>query len=172
MYKTQHKYLGKANYINTAADMGEEYYSLAQSDEEAARVLKQNKLYNQACYYYIQAMEKYIKAAICKKVDITKPYFANKIRELGHSLDKAVDFFLEIIVEGKDDILAEMLKNQLKNSVLQNIRFGGVHNAVRYPTYNEKHKNYIVTKMSKADTVMLENMVTVLKKYIEDTDII
>lgn len=165
-------YLGRKNYIDVGTDMGDEYYSLAQNDEKAAALLESKHLFNQACYFYIQSMEKYIKAAICRKIDITNPYYASKIRNLGHSVDKAVDLYLEIITAGKDEVLAEMLRNQLKIGVLKNIKFGGVHNSVRYPTYLEKNKKYFVTKMNCSDCAILGNILNVLKNYIQDLECI
>lgn len=55
-----------------------EYYSdMSLKDERAADLLVREKVYNQAAYFYIQAMEKRIKAQIAKKIDITKEYFAD-----------------------------------------------------------------------------------------------
>ena len=47
---------------------------------------------------YVQAMEKKIKGYICGKVDALNPYFAEKLRDIGHSLDKSIEFLIEMIV--------------------------------------------------------------------------
>lgn len=65
-------------------------------------------------------MEKYIKSAIYRKIDVTNDYYANKLRVLGHSLDDAIDFFIEI-VSGNNEILKMQITEQLKNSVLRGI---------------------------------------------------
>ena len=90
-------YLGKSYYINNGIDMSDEYFNISQSDERAASLLCQQGLYNQSVYLYIQSMEKYVKSAICKKIDVINDYYAKKLRLMGHSLDDTIDFFIEIV---------------------------------------------------------------------------
>lgn len=101
---TRRLYLGKTRYISNGIDMSDEYLNISQKDEKAAGLLYRQGLYNQAFYFYIQSMEKYIKSAICRKIDVTNDYYANKLRMMGHSLDDAIDFFIEI-VSGSNEIL-------------------------------------------------------------------
>lgn len=45
-------------------NLSDELKHLAISDEESANILADNSSYRQACYFIIQAMEKYIRAKI------------------------------------------------------------------------------------------------------------
>ena len=80
-------YLGKLRYVNNGIDMSTEFETIARQDEKTADLLCKQGLYNQSMYYYIQSMEKFIKSYICKKIDITNDYYANRLRQLGHSLE-------------------------------------------------------------------------------------
>jgi HEPN domain-containing protein len=158
-------YLGKRNKINSGLGISEQFLDMAKSDEEAAQLLYKSKHYNHAIYFYIQSMEKYIKGFICKKINATNPYFAESLRNLGHSLDKATDFFIEI-VSGNDETLKHQISVQLKQDVFKNIRFSAIYNAVRYPFYT--NNTYTVTEMSKEDCDTLQEIYNSLKKYIKE----
>ncbi len=128
-----------------------------------SKLLYEKGFYNQSVYFYIQSMEKYIKSAICKKVDITNTYYANRLRNLGHSLDTAIDFFIEIISEN-DEILKLQIIEQLKNSVLKGLHFSTIYNSTRYPTY--KNESYRIVEMSQNDCEQLMEIYASLKRYI------
>ena len=83
-------------------------------------------------------MEKYIKHIICKKVDILKGFFADKLRDDGHNFDKSIDFLITIMA-GNQEVLAESLKKQFKEKILQGQKFFIIYNAVRYPFSNERY---------------------------------
>ncbi len=157
-------YLGKSYYINNGIDMSDEYFNISQSDERAASLLCQQELYNQSVYLYIQSMEKYVKSAICKKIDVINDYYAKKLRLMGHSLDDTIDFFIEI-VSGNNEILKMQITEQIKNGVLKGIRFSAMYNAVRYPFY--KNQNYKMIEMSKNDCEQLKGINDLLKNYID-----
>ena len=161
-------YLGKPHYVNNGYDMSEEFGMIAKQDEEVAGLLCRQGFYNQSVYYYIQSMEKFIKSFICQKIDVTKNYYANKLRQLGHSLDAAIDFFIEI-VSGNDNNLRIQVSEQLKNGVLKGIRFSAIHNASRYPYYN--NGSYRITEMSKNDCVQLKDIYDMLKTYINSINV-
>ena len=139
----------------------------ALNDEKSANLLFDKGFYNQAAYFYIQAMEKIVKAAISAKVDVTNVYYASKLKAIGHSLDLAIDFFLELLVYGKDDMLAKQLEHQLKVVVFKNIRFGSLHNNIRYPIYNERWYSYGILEVSKENCKELKHIIQVLKEYIK-----
>lgn len=162
MYQNKKSYLGEIYRINDGISMSEEFLRISMEDEKAAEILYRNGNYNQSVYYYIQSMEKYIKCYICKKIDVTNTYFANELRNLGHSLDAATDFFIEILA-GSNDVLREQVSEQLKQGVFKGIRFSAVHNAVRYPFY--RNESYSVTKMSKKDCETVSEIYSSLKKY-------
>ena len=92
-------YLGRNRYINNGIDMSDEFLIISKNDEKATQILCQQGLYNQAAYFYIQSMEKYIKSFICKKIDVTNDYYANRLRTLGHSLDTVIVFLLKLYQE-------------------------------------------------------------------------
>ena len=141
---TKKLYLGKSHYINNGIDMSDEYLNISKNDEKAAELLYLQSLYNQAVYFYIQSMEKYIKSAICRKIDVTNDYYADKLHMIGHSLDDAIDFFIEI-VSGNNEMLKMQITEQLKKGVLKGVRFSAIYNAVRYPFY--KNYNYKFTTL-------------------------
>ncbi len=122
-------------------------------------------MYNQSAYYYIQSMEKLIKSFICRKIDMTNDYYANKLRKLGHSLDSAVDFYIEI-VSGNNELLRVQVSKQLKDIILKGIHFSTIHNSVRYPSY--KNGNYRITEMTQNDCIELQNIYNSLRTYIND----
>ena len=156
-------YLGKAHYVDNGIDMSNEFEVIARQDEKTAELLHEQGFYNQSVYYYMQSMEKYIKSFICKKIDITNDYYANRLRQLGHSLDASIDFFIEI-VSGNDVNLRIQVSNQLKNDVLKGIHFSTIHNLTRYPSY--KNGSYRIIDMSRNDCIQLRNIYDMLKIYI------
>ena len=161
-------YLGKLRYVNNSIDMSTEFETIARQDEKTADLLCKQGLYNQSMYYYIQSMEKFIKSYICKKIDITNDYYANRLRQLGHSLDAAIDFFIEI-VSGNDNNLRIQVSDQLKNGVLKGLRFSTIHNSCRYPSY--KNGSYRITEMTRNDCIQLKGMYDMLKTYINSINI-
>ena len=108
------KYIGQRTKITTE-EIKERYITLGKNNEKAAKVLEQQGLYNEAVFMYIQAMEKKIKGYICGKINSENPYFARKIREMGHSLDSSVDFLIEIL-SGNDENLKAQLSKLLRDA--------------------------------------------------------
>lgn len=160
-------YLGKARYVKDGISISEEFMKIASDDEETAKLLCRQGRYNQSAYYFIQSMEKYIKYYISKKVDISNPFFANKVRETGHSLDLSVDFLIEIMA-GNNDTMRKQISEQLKNKILRGIRFSGIYNAVRYPFYN--NGTYKILEMSYEDCETIKSIYSVLKRTLSDLD--
>lgn len=167
----RYKRIGKMRYVKKGTEIADEYSVYATNDEKAADVLFENGLYNESAYYYIQAMEKVVKTAISSKVDVTNTYYAAKLKDIGHSLDLAIDFFLELLVYGKDDALAQQLEHQLKAVVFKNVRFSSLHNNIRYPIYSEKWGSYGFLEISGEDCEELQHMLKVLKKYMKQIQV-
>ena len=130
------KYVGNIEYAS-GLEMKYVYMQLAETDQQTADVLYKQKLYNQAVYFYIQSMEKKIKSCICEKVNMELPFYANKLKEIGHSLDKSIVFLIEIL-SGNNVTLKTQLEKQLLVWVFENIRFLGLYNNCRYPKYVDK----------------------------------
>lgn len=158
-------FLGNSTIISDGSNMSSEYLKISQEDEAVADLLYTQGYYNQSLYFYIQSMEKYIKSYICQKIDITNSYFAEEVRSIGHSLDRAVDFLIEIM-SGNSNVLKEQLNTQLKSDILQDIRFSMLYNSTRYPFY--KNPNYIIIKMGKKDCDRIRDIYLLLKKYLKD----
>ena len=159
--------LGRTTYINNGIDMANIFFNISQEDEKTSKILYEKGYYNQSVYFCIQSMEKYVKFFICKKVDISNKYFANKIRETGHSIDSSIDFLIEIIA-GNDNLLREQISNQIKNQILHGVKLSRLYNAVRYPFYNEYNKSYKILKMSLIDCKEMYMMFEALKKMLQD----
>ena len=64
--------------INREVDISYEYYNLALEDEKVAILLKNKGEYRHSIYFFIQAMEKYIKSKIFTLVNPNLEYYINK----------------------------------------------------------------------------------------------
>ena len=109
-------------------------------------------------------MEKYIKSKIFTLVNQDLEYFRNKNKH--HSLDNSVEFLIEVI--SADETIRNQAKDQFDKYVFKGLNSRNLHNNLRYPFYNERKKNYVVTSYSKQDCEYIEEMLETLKKYLED----
>ena len=99
--------------MNDSLSVGAKYKKIAQEDENAAGLLAESGLYNQAAYLYIQAMEKQIKSLIAERVDLTNAYFADEIRKtMGHSLERSIQFLIKIL-PFKDEFSRQQVETQI-----------------------------------------------------------
>ena len=161
-------FIGSRRYLD-AEEMKAEYLSLRNSSLKAARALENQGLYNESVYMYIQAMEKEIKSYICGKVNSANPYFSKKLRDVGHSLDKSIDFLIELLA-GNDDALKNQLITQIKTGVFQNINFSKLYNDCRYPSYNLYKNRYFVLHISREDCERISQISQQLTRFIHDFD--
>lgn len=159
-------YLGNIITTSDNNDIATEYLMMAQTDERTADLLYRNHLSNQSVYFYIQAMEKYLKHYICKKINVLNTYFAEELRSVGHSLDAAVDFYINIM-SGNNEALRCQLMTQIKNNIFGNIKFSVVYNATRYPYYSNRTSSYRITRMTDDDCQILHKMCQQLKDFLE-----
>ena len=160
------KYIGY-NVRITGLEMADTYKQLALADRDAADILFSQKLYNQAVYMYIQSMEKNIKSCICNKINVTLPFYASKLREIGHSLDNSILFLIEIL-SGNDNGLKSQLNKQLLKGVFEEINFRKLHNNCRYPKYNENSEIYYVLNISEKDCIRIKEIATKLDLFLDD----
>lgn len=107
--------IGKRNNIYNVA---ETYENLAIEDEEVAKKLKQNSEFRHSIYFYIQAMEKYIRSKIFTLVNPELEYYREKNKH--HSIGNAIDFLIEII--RSDTQSQEQLKQQLNEYFVEDIK--------------------------------------------------
>lgn len=161
------RFFGKRIYINDAAEMAATFQSIAKADEMSAEVLFQNEQYNQAVFFLIQSMEKYVKYLICEKMNVFLPWCAERLKHSGHSIDDAIKLFVEIKAEN-DEIIQAQLNQQIQN-ILRHIRFTGIYNAIRYPFYHDRNgkQHYTVLKMSRSDYLDIKGMFDRLKVYLD-----
>lgn len=162
----QKNFIGYRQYINVT-DVSLEYAMLGKKNEEAAILLEKQGFYNEAVYMYIQAMEKKIKGYICGKINPENPYFSNKLRQIGHSLDLSIDFLIEIL-SGNNEVLKIQLTKQIKNEVFQNIKFSKLYNECRYPRYDIYKKGYSALVISQNDCLRISDINKRLDKFILD----
>ncbi|KGN00178.1 hypothetical protein Z969_10020 [Clostridium novyi A str. 4570] len=152
-------FIGKVRHnINVS----NEYEILATKDEEVALCLKKIKEYRHSIYFFVQAMEKYIRSKIFTLVNPNLDYFRKKNHN--HSIDNAIEFLVEIISPDKN--IQQQIKSQLDKYVLQDINFQKLHNNLRYPFYNLKNNSYSCIDFNKRDCEVIEKKLTDLKIYL------
>lgn len=159
--------IGKRTSLKSSLDVANEYNTISEKNLKAARLLMKNEMYNEAYYYFIQSMEKSIKKKICEIIDVTNPYFAGQLKNLGHSLDNAVEFLLKL-VSGNNSVLYEQIKKQIVAGVLLDIRFSSIHNNVRYPYFSQYKNEYSFLYVTYNDCLEIEQMEKRLKKFLNE----
>lgn len=162
-----HNNLGSKMSLEKSTDVAACYNEIAYKNYQAATILFNNGMYNEASYLYIQSMEKSVKEKICNVIDSTNPYFGREIKNIGHSVEKSIDFLISIYC-GNKLTLQEQMKNQICNGILRNLRFEFLNNDLRYPNYYEKNKRYSKLIFSKSDCLEIQSMTDSLNKYLKD----
>jgi len=156
----------KIGHIRHGINVSDEYYELGKKDEEAANELMKLSLYRHSIYFFIQAMEKYIRSKIFSLVNPNIEYFREKNKN--HSLNNAIDFLVEII--NSDNIIRQQIKIQINEFLFENINFQMLHNNLRYPFFNQKYNDYSCIDFTKNDCLMVEKKVLKLKEYLKELD--
>jgi HEPN domain-containing protein len=147
-------------------DVSAEYARLADEDEAAGRFLQSHGHYRHAAYFFIQAMEKQVRAKIFQLVNPDNEYFRECTRT--HNVDELLDFLVEIV--GSTPLIREQVKGQLENNVLEGVRFGMLHNDLRYPFYQEKSRAHAVIVIRQQDSEMCCGRLERLKPFLRDID--
>ena len=114
--------------INREVDISYEYYNLALEDEKVAILLKNKGEYRHSIYFFIQAMEKYIKSKIFTLVNPNLEYYINKNKH--HSLDYSIEFLIEVI--SPDENIRNQVKLYFNKYVFKDLSFRNLHNNLRY----------------------------------------
>lgn len=160
--------IGRRIYVVNNLEIAESYFSTAKNDEKAAIVLENQKFYNQSAYFFIQAMEKYVKHHIATKIDVLNPYFADEIgKTMGHSLNKSLELLVKIY-SGENKVLFEQMSQQIQRHVLKDLNFRFLNSSLRYPVFNQKHKNYTLYTLNRSDCEELKKILETLKNYLND----
>lgn len=159
-------FIGKRNSIENGFKVAEAFHDLAKSNFDSAVLLQNNGLYNESAYFYIQAMEKYVKEQICNKIDVSNPYFAEKLRNTGHSLDISINFLIEIY-GANNEILKQQLEDIFLRSILKNTVFSKLNSILRYPSYNYHKEEYAIISVSFRECEQLKQMTLNLKSALD-----
>ena len=150
--------------INREVDISYEYYNLALEDEKVAILLKNKGEYRHSIYFFIQAMEKYIKSKIFTLVNPNLEYYINKNKH--HSLDYSIEFLIEVI--SPDENIRNQVKSYFNEYVFKGLSFRNLHNNLRYPFYDRSRGYYNIIKFDIEDCKYIEEMLENLKKYLKD----
>lgn len=150
--------------INREVDISYEYYNLALEDEKVAILLKNKGEYRHSIYFFIQAMEKYIKSKIFTLVNPNLEYYINKNKH--HSLDDSIEFLIEVI--SSDENIRNQVKLYFNKYVFKDLSFRNLHNNLRYPFYDRSRGYYNIIKFDIEDCKYIEEMLENLKKYLKD----
>jgi hypothetical protein len=140
-------------------------------DERAAETLQREGHHRQAVYFFIQAMEKLTRFAIFSEVPpgvLDKDGTTYRERTLTHNLDDLLTVLLEVYQETiNDPRVSEQIANQLSTHVLQGVRFGFLHNDVRYPRYLDRNQSCLLLELSEKDSAKVAEMLARLKQFVE-----
>ena len=155
------KHIGKLEKIQ---HISYGYYQLAQIDEEVADNLLRIEKYRHSMYFYIQAMEKYIRARIFE-INSNKHFIEHN---KDHRLDNAIKTLIEIL--GGDELAKQHMEKHLFENVLGGIKFGSLHNQLRYPFYIEENKRSVfkMLKVEKQDVLFIRDRLSCLKAFLND----
>lgn len=159
---TPRTYIGRLEHGLT--DIAAEYEALAHEDEKVGRLLLGQGQYRHAIYFLVQAMEKFVRCRIFSLVNPNTEYFRNRTRT--HDLDELLDFLIEIV--SSDAGVQAQVKGQLNNHVLGGIRFGKLHNDLRYPFFSERHQSYSLLQVSRSDAELTLDRLQTLKRFLSD----
>ena len=156
----------KLGNINEIRNVQEEYLKLAKEDENAAFILKESKQYKHSIYFFIQAMEKYIRAKIFSKISPENEYFRDLNKH--HSIETSGAFLLDIFCI--DPNTKSHIKSMFDSAVFGDIYFNQLHNNLRYPFFNPKKKSFFSCNYGKEDCELIEIKLENLKKFLDGLD--
>lgn len=161
-------FVGKWKY--RVSDVANEFLKLGLDDEKAGRVLMENGQHRQAIYFFVQAMEKFVRVGIFSQVsaaDTGHDGQSYRERTQTHALDELLAVLLEVFTEAIDDPrVSEQIEEQLKTHVLEGERFGQLHNNLRYPRYMWKSGDYSVLQLSNGDVQKVLRKLERLKSFV------
>lgn len=161
-------FVGKWRY--GVSDVAKEFLKLGLDDEKAGRVLMKNGQQRQAIYFFVQAMEKFVRFGIFSEVSASDTGHDGQTyreRTLTHALDELLAVLLEVFTEAIDDPrVSEQIEEQLKTHVLEGERFGQLHNNIRYPRYMWKSGDFSVLQLSDGDVQKVVKKLERLKSFV------
>jgi hypothetical protein len=116
-------------------------------------------------------MEKLTRFAIFSEVSpqvLDKNGTTYRERTLTHNLDELLTVLLEVYKETiNDSRVSEQIEKQLSEHVLQGVRFGVLHNDVRYPRYMDRKRTCLLLELTEKDSAKLAETLARLKLFVE-----
>ena len=97
-------------------------------------------------------------------IDAHQEYFREHART--HNLDELLAFLVEI--SSDDARIRQQVQKQLDDLVLEGVRFGMLHNNIRYPWYSKHHNSYLLLQVTAADAGVVEAKLAKLKAFVPD----
>ncbi|NCC31620.1 MAG: HEPN domain-containing protein [Chloroflexia bacterium] len=146
------------------SDVAAEYLVLAQEDEQVGLLLIRQGQYRHGISFLVQAMEKYVRSTIFGLVNPNTEYFRQ--RTLTHNLDDLLAFLREIVCSNAE--LREQVRLQMQDHVLGGIKFGALHNNLRYPHFDERRGSYFVLQVERNDADTVYARLQTLKQFLKD----
>ncbi len=156
----------KLGSIKEVSNVENEYLKLAKEDENVAILLKEAKQYKHSIYFFIQAMEKYIRAKIFSKISPENEYFRDLNKH--HSIEKSGTLLIEIYCT--DLNVKIQVKEMFDSAVFGDIYFNKLHNNLRYPFYNHIKQSFFSCYYQEEDCELIEMKLKNLKKFLVDLD--
>ncbi|MCC2671113.1 MAG: hypothetical protein K0Q72_3584 [Armatimonadetes bacterium] len=151
--------------LRRGVDAASEYRKLAEEDEEVGLLLQTAGKHRHAIYFFVQAMEKQVRAKIFAIVDPGNPYFRESNRS--HSVDDALAFLVQVV--SVDPAVRERIRSILNTYVVGGIRFTRLHNDVRYPFYTER-QGFSSLDITTRDSELILDRLRYLKTMLRDIE--
>lgn len=155
--------LGKPRH---KVDVSSELLRIAEEDEAAGAVLHEAGLHRNASYFYIQSMEKRVRAQAFELIDPYNRYWRSTNQH--HDLCSSVGFLIEAL--GMETLVAKQVKDMIDKYVIGEVNFRMLHNSLRYPYYSERYNSYSCVDYSEQDCDDVFNKLAFLKNLLRDLD--
>ena len=156
----------RVGQVRYDVDLVGELERLAGEDEAAAALLAGAGQHRHAIYFYLQAVEKTVRARIFGIVDPANRHFRDYNRH--HSLETSFDFFAQIV--SPDPLKRAAFRERLDRIIPHPTQHESLHNSLRYPWFSEKYENYNVADFSASDSALLRAQFDELKQFLSEME--
>ena len=158
--------IGKFRHGVTPVSLASEYAALAREDESAARLLHDHGRHRHAAYFAIQAIEKFVRAEVFALVSAR--HACHREWATTHNLDDLLAFLVEIVCH--DDLKRRHVTSLLNDRVMGGVRFGRLHNDLRYPRHSERYGTHSVLEVEEVDARRTFEILGQLKHSLENLE--
>ena len=142
-----------------------EYQHLADEDEAVGLLLLAQNRHRHAAYLFIQAMEKVVCACILQLRNDQEM----RERLKHHRLDDIVETLIGCLESHEFPLdLRDALKKQLDGLVIRGLKFGELHNNLRYPRFQGRQGRFEVLELGLTDADSLLSRLEALKKFAKE----